>query len=214
MNENSKDSNYLPLFEDEVSLGDEDFIVPEEPAEQECFKHQLIATSRSLKEKQRQLRADQDRLNDRWNDVLAAEEYGLERPTKSYLKRRLLPQFDDKALEPVLPMHNAADRPPRGWNKAAPRAKHQPALPRRTTRNTTARDIHMTCGMTWKTEQVRQDRSTNHGGVPLRAMTATWPNMTNIITTEPMTADELHPSYVTTWPDTEAPHTPSASLMK
>ena len=39
--------------EDEVSLDDEDFIVPEEPTEQERFKRQLIATARSLKEKQR-----------------------------------------------------------------------------------------------------------------------------------------------------------------
>ena len=40
-------------------------------------------------------------LNDRWTKVLAAEEYGLDRPTKSYPKRRLLPQFDDEALEPI-----------------------------------------------------------------------------------------------------------------
>ena len=33
LNEDSEDSNYLPLSEDEVSLGDKDFIVPEEPAE-------------------------------------------------------------------------------------------------------------------------------------------------------------------------------------
>ena len=87
----SEDSNYLPLSEDEVSLGDEDFIVPEEPTEQEHFKRQLIATARSLKKKQQQLQADQDLLNERWTDVLAAEEYGLERPTKSYPKRKLLP---------------------------------------------------------------------------------------------------------------------------
>ena len=49
LNEDSEDSNYLPLSKDEVSLGDEDFIVPEEPLEQERFKRQLIATARSLK---------------------------------------------------------------------------------------------------------------------------------------------------------------------
>ena len=49
MNEDSEDSNYLPLSEDEVSLGNEDFIVPEEPLEQERFKRRLIATARSLK---------------------------------------------------------------------------------------------------------------------------------------------------------------------
>ena len=52
VNEDSEDRNYLPLSEDEVSLGDEDFIVPEEPAEQERFKRRLIATARSLKKKQ------------------------------------------------------------------------------------------------------------------------------------------------------------------
>ena len=52
VNEDSEDSNYLPLSDDEVSLGDEDFIVPEEPLEQERFKRWLIATARSLKKKQ------------------------------------------------------------------------------------------------------------------------------------------------------------------
>ena len=86
-----EDSNYLPISEDDVSLGNEDFIVPEEPLEQECFKRQLVATARSLKKKQQQLQAKQDTLNDRWTQILAAEEYDLERPTKSYPKRRLLP---------------------------------------------------------------------------------------------------------------------------
>ena len=45
MNDDSEDSNYLPLSEDEVSLSDEDFIVPEEPLEQERFKRRLIATA-------------------------------------------------------------------------------------------------------------------------------------------------------------------------
>ena len=60
-----------PLIQDslnEVILGDEDFIVPEEPLEQERFKRQL-----SLKKKQQQLQANQELLNDKWTDVLAAE---------------------------------------------------------------------------------------------------------------------------------------------
>ena len=122
-----------------MSLGDEDFIVPEEPVEQDRVKRRLIATARSLKKKQQQLQADQDLLNDRWTNILAAEEYGLERPTKSYPKCKLLPQFDDEALEPVLQRYNAADRPPRGRDKATPRAEHQRALPRHKNRNTTAR---------------------------------------------------------------------------
>ena len=100
-----------------MSLGDEDFIMPEEPLEQERFKRRLIATARSLKKKQQQLQADQDLLNDRWTNVLAAEEYSLKHPTKSYPKRKLLPEFDDEALEPIPPLRNAVDgpdRPPRG----------------------------------------------------------------------------------------------------
>ena len=34
----SEDNNYLPLSEDEVSLSTEDFIVPEEPLEQEALQ--------------------------------------------------------------------------------------------------------------------------------------------------------------------------------
>ena len=71
--------------------------MPEAPLEQERFKRRLIATARSLEKKQQQLQADQDLLNDRWADVLVAEEYGLECPTKSYPKRKLLPQFDNEA---------------------------------------------------------------------------------------------------------------------
>ena len=84
MDGESEDDNYMPLFEDEASLGDEEFIVPEDPVEQERFKHRLIAIAKSLKKKQQQLQADQDLLTDRWTEVLAAEEYGLECPTKSY----------------------------------------------------------------------------------------------------------------------------------
>ena len=58
-----------------MSLDNEDFIVSEEPLEQECFKRQLIATARSLQKKRQQLQADQDLLADRWTKVLAAEEY-------------------------------------------------------------------------------------------------------------------------------------------
>ena len=47
-----EEDNYMPSFEDEISLGDDEFGVPEDPMEQECFKRRLIATSRSLKKKQ------------------------------------------------------------------------------------------------------------------------------------------------------------------
>ena len=103
MDGESEDDNYMPLSEDELSLGNEEFIVPKDPVEQERFKRRLIATAKSLKNKQQQLQADQDLLTGRWTEVLAAEEYGLERPTKSYPKRMLLPQFEEEVLEPTLP---------------------------------------------------------------------------------------------------------------
>ena len=63
----------MPPSEDEISLGDDEFGMPEDPVEQERFKRQLIATTRSLKKKQQQLQADQDLLADKWTEVLAAE---------------------------------------------------------------------------------------------------------------------------------------------
>ena len=52
MNGYLEDDNYMPPSEDEVSLGDDKFGVPEDPIEQERFKRRLIATARSLKKKQ------------------------------------------------------------------------------------------------------------------------------------------------------------------
>ena len=78
-------------------------------------------------------------LNDRWTEVLAAKEYGLSGPGKSYSKRRLLPQFDDEALEPVPSSHNAAGRPQLGTDKAATQAEHQTAPPRHKGKNKIAR---------------------------------------------------------------------------
>ena len=76
-----KEDNYMPPSKDKISLGDDEFGVPEDSVEQERFKRRLIATARSLKKKQQQLQADQDLLTDRWTEVLAAKEYGLERQT-------------------------------------------------------------------------------------------------------------------------------------
>ena len=126
MNEDSEDDNYMPLFKDEVSPGDEEFTMPKDPVNQGRFKRRLIATAKSLKKKQQQLQADQDLLTDRWTEVLAAKEYGLEHPTKSYTRRRSLPQFEDEALEPIQPAQDAADRPPRGQDKAAYQPEPQP----------------------------------------------------------------------------------------
>ena len=66
MDGDSEDDHYMPLSEDEVSLGEEEFIVPEDPVEEESFKRRLIATAKSLKKKQQQLQADQDLVTNRW----------------------------------------------------------------------------------------------------------------------------------------------------
>ena len=110
----------MPPSEDEASLGDDEFTVPEDPVEQESFKRRLIATTNSLKKKQQQRQADQDLLADRWTEVLAAEEYKLERPSKSYPKCRLLPRLEEEA-------YDAADRPPRGRDREAFQPKNQHA---------------------------------------------------------------------------------------
>ena len=50
------------------------------------------------------------------------EKYGGSRHTKRYPKRKLLPEFDDEALEPIQPKNKTADqpdRPPRGRDRAA-----------------------------------------------------------------------------------------------
>ena len=80
----------MPPSGDEASLDDDEFVVPEDPVEQEHFKCRLMATANSLKKKQQQLRADQDLLADRWTEVLVAEEYSLSSLAKGYPKHRLL----------------------------------------------------------------------------------------------------------------------------
>ena len=46
-----EDDNYMPPSEDEASLDDDEFVVPEDPVEQERFKRRLMATASSLKKK-------------------------------------------------------------------------------------------------------------------------------------------------------------------
>ena len=69
-------------------------------------------------------------LADRWTEVLAAEEYKLERPSKGHPKCRLLPRLEEEAPKPTSPAYDAADRPPRGRDRETFQPKAQPA-PRR-----------------------------------------------------------------------------------
>ena len=42
----------MPPSEDEATLNDDEFVVAEDPVEQEHFKRRLVATASSLKKKQ------------------------------------------------------------------------------------------------------------------------------------------------------------------
>ena len=112
-----------PLSGEENSPDDDAHIIPEGHLEQENLRRRLIATARSLKKQKQRLKAAQNTLNSRWNKVLDTEEkYGGSYHTKSYPKRKLLPEFDDEALEPTQPKNKTADRsdrPPRGHDRAA-----------------------------------------------------------------------------------------------
>ena len=73
---------------------------------------------------------------------------------------------------------------------------------------------HMTFDRTWIVEQDIQDLSMDREDVHRHATTATYSDVTNLVTPGPKTADGLHRSYVAMRPDIEAPHTLSASLTK
>ena len=58
------------------------------------------------------------------------EKYGGSRHTKSYPKCKLLPEFDDEALEPIQPKNKMVDQPDppaRGRDRAANDVTHKPA---------------------------------------------------------------------------------------
>ena len=66
------------------------------------------------------------------------------RHTKSYPKRKLLPEFDDEALEPIQLKNKTADqpdRPPRGRDREANDVAHKSAHDLR-------KDLHQKAGMT------------------------------------------------------------------
>ena len=97
---------------EENSLVDDAFIIPEKPLEQDNLRRRLMAMARSLKKQKQRLKAAQDTLNRRWNKVLDTEgKYGDDRHTKSYPKRKLLPEFDDEAAAPIPPKNNTSTRP-------------------------------------------------------------------------------------------------------
>ena len=78
-----------------------DDITPDRRQEQHNAHQRLVATARSLKKQKQRLKAAQDTLKIKWSEVLnTAAKYDSNRHTKSYPKRKLLPEFDEEALDP------------------------------------------------------------------------------------------------------------------
>ena len=75
-------------------------------------------------------------------------------------------------------------------------------------------DARTTCDRSWTIDPVIPDQSMDQGGVHQCGKTAIRPGATSTTSPGPETAYGLHPNYVLTLPDTEAPHTPYASPMR
>ena len=107
-----------------------DDTTPDRHPEQQNARQRLVATARSLKKQKQRLKAAQDTHQIRWINILnTAAKYGGNRPTKSYPKRKLLPEFDEEASDPPQPKIKTAtwpDRRPHGQHRAANNATHKP----------------------------------------------------------------------------------------
>ena len=78
-----------------------DDLTPDTPPEHKNLHKRLVATARSLKKEKRKLKTAEDILRMRWSKVLkTADKYGNDHQSKSYPKRKLLPEFDEEAIEP------------------------------------------------------------------------------------------------------------------
>ena len=145
------------------------------------------------------------------DEVLAAEEYKLERSSKSYPKRKLLPRLEEEAYKPSSPAHNTADRPPRGCDREASRPSTR-TVPRHRSKSTKPRGTRRTCGIYWRTRQDNPDLSMDHLGSPRPTTTTVAPDTATPV--GPNKIDQAPLSSVVISPSTEAPHTHYASQMK
>ena len=91
---------HQPVSGDMNSLDSDAHIIPGTHLEQENLRRRLTATVRSLKKQKQRLKVAQDTLKSKWNKV---KKYGRSYHPNSYPKRKLLPEFDDEALEPIQP---------------------------------------------------------------------------------------------------------------
>ena len=78
-----------------------DDLTPDTPPEHKNLHKRLVATARSLKKQKWKLKTAEDVIRMRWSKVLkTADKYGNSHQAKSYPKRKLLPEFDEEAVEP------------------------------------------------------------------------------------------------------------------
>ncbi len=169
--------------------------MPDRHPEQQNARKRLVATARSLKKHKQRLKAAQDTLQIRWSKILnTAARYGDNRPSKSYPKRKLLPEFDEEASEPPQPNIKAAtwsDRRPLYQHRAAYNTTHN------TERHTTPLTIqHATHARARTQRTAQQDPSMDHASAPQHTM-----------------QHNKHPNNVV-HPATGVPHTPYVSPMR
>ena len=143
-----------------MSLGTEDFIMPEEPLEQEHFKRQLISTARSLKK--------------RSNNFKLIKICSMINGPMSWQPRNTASSAQPKVTRSVNCYPNLTTRPSSPHHQHVMRlTDHLVARTKRQLKPNTSPyylavkvetqqlgNIHMTYGRTWKIEQVRPDRST------------------------------------------------------
>ena len=115
--------------------------------EQKNLHERLVATARSLKKQKRKLKAAEDALRIRWSNVInTADKYGDSRRIKSYPRRKLLPEFDEEALEPSHSKSKKAtqsDKRPQVQLKAASNAALKPVCdPLKDSHHGAARSIY------------------------------------------------------------------------
>src|SRR3954466_849924 len=89
---------------------------PDDTTPDKNLQERLVATAGSLKKQKRKLKTAENAFKTRWSKVIkTADKYGGSRRTKSYPKRKLLPEFDQEAIEP-----------PNSKNKKATRSDKRP----------------------------------------------------------------------------------------
>jgi len=117
-----------PIPGENKSLDD---LTPITSPEHKNLHKRLVATARSLKKQKRKLKTSEDALRMRWSKVLnTADKYDASRQAKSYPKRKLLPEFDEEALEPPQSKKKEVawpDRRPDDRLRAARGSAHKPA---------------------------------------------------------------------------------------